>query len=99
MPKFVKTTAEPAALDASVKAVLKALRDHAYSGLRPAQVQALLAEIVTAVVLCREADDKLPAFPKDNDVSATSVAIAATAILEAADVAVSELGMWQTLKR
>lgn len=99
MSKFEKMTVATPALDASVDAVLTALRDPESSGLRPEQLQALFAEVVTAFAQFRETENELSAFPKDNDVSATNVAIAATAILDAADVAVFELGMWQTLKQ
>ncbi len=99
MSKFEKMTIDSSALDATVDTVLAALRDPEASGLRPEQLQKLFAEVVTAFAKLRETDEKLPAFPKDSDVAATNVAIAATGILDAVDVAVFELGMWQTLKQ
>jgi hypothetical protein len=99
MSKFGKMTAEATGLDASVNAVLQALREPETSGLNPAQFQAVFAEVVTAFAKYRESDKEFPAFPDNNNVSATDVAVAATGILDAADVAVFELGMWQTLKQ
>lgn len=99
MSRFYKAAVEPETLDASVEAVLIALRTPESSGLRPEQLQAMFAGIVTAFAKYREQDKELSTFPKNCDVSATDVAIAATGILDAADVAVFELGMWQTLKQ
>ena len=85
MSKFDQIAAEAPALEASVDAVLNALRNPESSGLRAEQLQALLSHAVTAYAKLRETNDGLPAFPRDNDVSATAVAIAATGILDAAE--------------
>ncbi len=99
MSRFEKVTPKTPALNVSVNEVLGALRALETSQLSSAQLQALFAEIVTAFAKMRENDKEFSAFPENNDVSATDVAVAATGILEAADVAVFELGMWQTLKQ
>ena len=56
MSKFEKMTAEATGLDASVNAVLQALREPETSGLNPAQFQAVFAEVVTAFAKYRESD-------------------------------------------
>ena len=61
-------------------------------------VQSLFAEVVRAYARLHESDKDIGAFPRQHDISATEVAIAATGLLEAADMAAFELGMWQTLK-
>lgn len=98
MSKFEKMTADTQAVDASVDGVLRALRSPGNDGLSLEQLQALFAEVVRAYAHLRESDKELAPFPGNSDVSATEVAIAATGILEAADMAAFELGMWQTLK-
>ncbi|ATG48559.1 hypothetical protein CEW89_13925 [Celeribacter ethanolicus] len=98
MSKFEKMTPQTNTLDASVDDVLRALRAPDGDGLSLAQIQSLLAGLVRAYASLRENDKDLAAFPNDSDVSATEVAIAATGLLEAADMAAFELGMWQTLK-
>lgn len=90
-------SADTIPLDASVEAVLRALRAPE-SGLSLEQLRALFAEVVRAYAQLREGDKELEAFPRQHDISATEVAIAATGLLEAADMAAFELGMWQTLK-
>ena len=99
MSRFKKMAVEVSALDASVDEVLRALRAPEISELSSTQLQAMFAEVVVAFARIRENNKEFAAFPKNNNVSATDVAIAATGILEAADVAVFELGMWQTLKQ
>lgn len=99
MSRFEKMTLQAQPLDASVDDVLRALRSPQASGLSLAQLQALFAEVVSVYAALRESDKELEAFPRGNTVSATAVAIAATGILEAADMAAFELGMWQTLKK
>lgn len=99
MSRCEEQAAEASALDASVDEVLRALRAPETGELSLTQLQAMFAEVVTAFAKLRENDKKIAVFPKNNNVSATDVAIAATGLLEAADVAVFELGMWQTLKQ
>ena len=98
MSRSEEQATESSALDSSVDEVLRALRAPETGELSLTQLQDMFAEIVTAFAKFRENDTELAALPKNNDVSATDVAIAATGLLEAADVAVFELGMWQTLK-
>jgi len=42
--------------------------------------------------------DLLPFFRQSDNVTATDVAVSATGMLKAAEMAVFELGMWQTIK-
>lgn len=99
MSKFEQVAARAQPLNASFEHVMSALRAPEEHGLSVGQLQALFAEIVRNYAELRELEKELPPFPENNDVSATEVAIAATGILEAADMAVFELGMWQTLKQ
>ncbi|AVW90054.1 MULTISPECIES: hypothetical protein [Roseobacteraceae] len=98
MSKFEKMTPQTNTLDASVDDVLRALRAPDGDGLSLTQMQSLLAGLIRVYAGLRESDKDLAAFPNDSDVSATEVAIATTGLLEAADMAAFELGMWQTLK-
>lgn len=94
-----ESATEAQSLSASLEVVSRALRLPEESGLSAAQLQAILADVVRAYARIRENDGNFAAFPADTDVSATEVAIATSGILEAADMAAFELGMWQTLKR
>ena len=89
---------EAVSLEDAFDIVTAALRSGDGKGLRNGQLQSLFADVVRAYARLREENRHLAAFPKETDVSATEVAIAATGILDAADMAVFELGMWQTLK-
>ena len=60
MSKFDQIAAEAPALEASVDAVLNALRNPESSGLRAEQLQALLSHAVTAYAKLRETNDGLP---------------------------------------
>lgn len=62
-------------------------------------VQALLAAAVRRYAARRATGEPLPAWPPAADVPATDVVVTVMAMLEAADVAVFELGMWQALGR
>lgn len=99
MSKYEQLAAKAQPLTASLDHVLSALRAPEVHGLSVGQLQVLLAEAVRNYAELRGTDKHLPAFPKDNDVSVTEVAIATTGLLETADLAVFELGMWQTLKQ
>ncbi|APZ52428.1 hypothetical protein [Salipiger abyssi] len=91
-------SADKRPVDAAFDDVLRALRAPEAGGLSLEQVQALFAEVVRVYARLHEEDEAVETFPRGNDISATEVAIAATGILEAADMAAFELGMWQTLK-
>ncbi|AJE47674.1 hypothetical protein [Celeribacter indicus] len=98
MSKFEQMSADKSQLDASFDDVLRALRSPETGALSLEQVQALFAQVVRVYAGLRENDEGVAAFPRNHDISATEVAIAATGILDAADMAAFELGMWQTLK-
>jgi hypothetical protein len=51
--------------------------------------------LVEAVRLYAQATDAQGEAPKLGDVTATEAAVAASALLQAADIEVFELGMWQ----
>lgn len=99
MSKFEQVADRAQPLEASFEHVMSALRAPEEHGLSVGQLQTLFAEIVRNFAELREFEKDLSPFPENCDVSATEVAIAATGILEAADMAVFELGMWQTLKQ
>lgn len=82
--------------------LLNASVDSGQAGqLPPACLQALLAALVRAHAARHQAVGGFHAFGAEagRHVSATDVAITASAMLDAADMAVFELGMWQTLKQ
>lgn len=62
-----------------------------------AELQTLLAAAVRAYAARVEQLGRLRPFPPDT-VTATDVAVTATAMLEAVDVGVFELSMWQRIK-
>ncbi len=61
-----------------------------------AEIQAKLAEAVRLYAERAGGNDSAPAaFPRDAQVTATDVMVAATAMLKAVNLQVFELGMWQ----
>ena len=58
-------------------------------------LQALLAAAVRIYAERAEGRDELPAFPVNNNITATHAMVAVTAMLKAVNVQVFELGMWQ----
>lgn len=99
--KFDKRVDQSEHLGLLVSEMINALRSVGKGGLSAEQLQAVFAEVVRAYACFSESENHhhFGAFPEDNDISATEVAIAATGILKAVDIAVFELGMWQTLKQ
>jgi len=82
-------------LDAATAALTDTLSDG--GTVTDEALQALLAAVVRAYSARVEQGGSMPAFPT-NAVSATDVAVTATAMLEAVDVGAFELSMWQTIK-
>lgn len=62
------------------------------------QLQALLAAATRAYAMKLDRGEKLPAFGPADGVTATDVALTASGMLAAVEMAVFELGMWQTIK-
>jgi hypothetical protein len=62
-------------------------------------VQRLFAAVLRIYALRRETDADACPFGPGEIVTATDVAQATTGMLEAVDMAVFELGMWQAIKR
>lgn len=62
------------------------------------ELQALLAAATRAYAMKLDQGAKLPAFLPADEVTATDVALAASGMLAAVEMAVFELGMWQTIK-
>lgn len=62
------------------------------------ELQLLLAAAVRAFSAKREGGEAVTAFLRTDGVTATDVAVTASALLEAAEIAPFELGMWQTIK-
>lgn len=68
------------------------------AGVPLREMQGLFAALVRAYAARREEGDRILPFAAGHGVTATEVAVTATGMLEAADMAVFELGMWQTIK-
>ncbi len=62
------------------------------------ELQALLAAAIRAYAMKLDQGQKLQAFRPADGVTATDVALAASGMLAAVEMAVFELGMWQTIK-
>ena len=62
------------------------------------EMQELFALLVRAYAARRENVEIAAPFAPQDEVSATDVAVTATGMLEAAEMAVFELSMWQTIK-
>ena len=62
-------------------------------------LQRVLAALVRDFGRRRDLDERARPFAPGDDVPATAVAQTALGMLEAADMAVFELGMWQSIKR
>lgn len=83
---------------ASVREICAAIEAEGLLALEERDAQRLLAALVRLYAQRREATAGARAFGRDDEVSATAIAHAATGMLECADMAVFELGMWQTIK-
>ena len=62
------------------------------------QLQVLFAGVLRAYAERSETSAAFAAFTPADSVTATDVAVGASAMLDAANMAVFELGMWQTIK-
>ena len=82
-----------------VRLLCDAIAARGAAALDERDAQRLLAALVRLYADRRETDAAARPFGSGDDVPATAVAQAATGMLEAADMAVFELGMWQTIKR
>lgn len=78
-------------------AVLCSAADSTGDPVRDADIQAVLAGAARAFAARFERQGKLAAFPPDA-ASATEVAVTACAMLEALNIGIFELSMWQSLK-
>lgn len=81
----------------ATQVLTRAVADGELASVPDAELQALLAAAVRLYAARVEQHGRCHAFPADT-VSATDVAVTATAMLEAVDVGVFELSMWQTIK-
>jgi hypothetical protein len=91
-----KQNAKRASLEAKQMAAMiqRGIADGELEILTPEALQELLAAACRLYAARREAGERLPPVGK-NALSATDVMITASGLLQAADIAVFELGMWQ----
>lgn len=61
-------------------------------------LQLLFASVVRAYAAKHDNNPDLLPFRQSDNVTATDVAVSATGMLNASEIAVFELGMWQTIK-
>lgn len=87
--------ADSESLEQAAKRVAAALR--AGEGLPVAAAQDLLAAGVSAFAARRLGGDQGLPFRPGHGVTATDAAITTTAILEDVNIAIFELGLWQTM--
>ena len=84
---------------ACVRHLCEAIEAEGLAALDERDAQSLFAALLKLYALRRETAPQARPFGPDEAVSATDVAHATTGMLEAADMAVFELGMWQAIKR
>ena len=91
-----KQNAKRASLEAKqvAAAIQRGIADGELGILSPEALQELLAAACRLYAARREAGQHLPPVGK-NALSATDVMVTASGLLQAADIAVFELGMWQ----
>jgi hypothetical protein len=95
----VKTAAAPSGASADAKRVAAALERSIVDGkldvVAAEALQALIAAACRVYTARIEAGEQFAPIPK-NSISATDVMVTASGLLKAADLAVFELGMWQS---
>ena len=74
----------------------RALREGRRDALTPKAYQALMAALCKTYAAHVEAGDPFPALADRNSVSPTEIMTTTSALLKAANLAVFELGMWQS---
>jgi hypothetical protein len=89
------TTASMSSLEAETAERLEQLAREQGGAVSEETVQRLLAAAVRLYAAHAEQASGTPAFAPDSDITATEVAMTCTAMLEAVEVEVFELGMWQ----
>lgn len=87
--------ADTESLDSAARRVAAALR--AGEGPSVEAARELFAAGVVAYAARRNGGDAGMPFPPGHDVTATDAAVAATAILEDLNIAIFELGLWQSM--
>ena len=91
-------TANGASADATKLAaeIERALRDGRHDALTPKAYQVLMAALCKTYAANVEVGDPFPALADRNSVSPTEIMTTTSALLKAANLAVFELGMWQS---
>lgn len=84
---------------ACIRQLCEAMDAEGPAALDEGDAQRLFAALIRLYASRREAHPDARPFGPGEVVSATDVAHATTGMLEAADMAVFELGMWQAIKR
>ena len=75
-----------------------ALTSRTVKSLSDRDIQVALALVVKVYAACADDGRRFPAFLTADNVTATDVAVTATAMLGAAEIETFELGMWQIIK-
>lgn len=86
-----------AVLAAATQLLERALAGADLAAVADTELQQLLAAAVRIYAAKNEQHESLKVFPP-HSVTATDVVVTATAMLDAVDVGVFELGMWRTVK-
>lgn len=74
----------------------RALADGRTDLLTPAAVQALMAALCKTYAAQNDGGEKFMPLPRRNSVSPTDIMVTASGLLKSANLAVFELGMWQS---
>ena len=89
-----------ASLNAAAEILEKALADGKPEQISPDALGRLMAAVTRGFAALHEASDHNGVFgPQESSVTATDVVVTTSAMLRAANVAVFELDMWQTIMR
>jgi hypothetical protein len=104
-PRAARTAARPApkvangasAEAAHLAAIMeRALADGRNDLLSPEAVQVLMAAVCRTYAAQNEGGEKFMPLPKRSTVSPTDIMVTASGLLKSANLAVFELGMWQS---
>jgi cell pole-organizing protein PopZ len=93
-PAEEQRSAKAMALAAEIEQAIKGTDGHAV--LAPEAVQALIAALCKVYSAHSEGGERYDAFSLRNPVTPTDVMVTASGLLKAANLAVFELGMWQS---
>jgi hypothetical protein len=98
MEKSTSTSEIAAALSAAAARLVEAIENEQVETLPERELQMVIAACTRAYAQTTLIGRTFPAILDSDGVTATDVVVTASALLQAARIAVFELGMWQAIK-